>query len=73
MKLEAFAFNSPSPSPDGAADEASQTKDLVYSGAVRDTEDPFVILHEVEDDDEIENYVFVVWKAPAFLSQLPLF
>lgn len=69
IKLEAFAFSSPSP--DNPEDEASQSRDLIYSGAVRDTEDPFVIVHEVEDVEGIGNYVFVVWKAEAFLSLLP--
>ena len=71
IKLEAFAFNSASP--DNAEEEAAQPKDLIYSGAVRDTEDPFVIVHEVEDGEGIDNYVFVVWKAEAFLSWLTLF
>ncbi|KAL1954656.1 hypothetical protein VTO42DRAFT_850 [Malbranchea cinnamomea] len=67
VKLEAFAFNSPSP--DKAADQASQAKDLIYSGAVRDTEDPFVIVHEVNGREDIDNYVFVVWKSVAFLNR----
>lgn len=70
IKLEAFAFNTASP--DNSEDEASQSRDLIYSSAVRDTEDPFVIVHEVEDVEGIDNYVFVVWKAEAFLSLLPL-
>lgn len=67
VKLEAFAVNSEDPSDDVDGD-TQQAKDLIYSGAVHDPEDPLVIVHEVEDDDEIDNYVFVVWKAEAFLS-----
>ena len=71
VKLEAFAVSSDAPSDiaDGAAEKTKEAKDLIYSGGVHDPEDPLVIVHEVEDDDEIDNYVFVIWKAEAFLSK----
>jgi hypothetical protein len=67
VKLESFAINNEERN-DGDAGDSEQTRDLLYSGPVQNTEDPFVIVHQVEDDDEIDNIVFVVWKSEAFLS-----
>lgn len=66
ISVEAYAVSG---AEDGSELGATQrAKDLIYSGSVTDKEDPLVIVDEVDEDDSISNYVFIIWKTEAFLS-----
>ena len=67
MQLEAFAVGDGAPA-DGA-DDSRQSKDLIFSGAANNAEDPLVVVNEFDTGEGTGNHVFVIWKLDAFLSK----
>lgn len=66
VRLEAFATNNLAPE---SQDEGSgQARDLIFSGDVMDTEDPLIIVHDSEGEQEDKNHILVIWKIEVFLS-----
>ncbi|KAK2784527.1 hypothetical protein FQN52_008948 [Onygenales sp. PD_12] len=68
VQLEAFAVNG-ADAEEGDDEGAQQGRDLIFSGTVSDTEDPLVVVNEVEGDEDVVNHVFVIWKLDAFLNR----
>ncbi|EEH40891.1 hypothetical protein PAAG_02867 [Paracoccidioides lutzii Pb01] len=70
VQLEAFAVNGTNVE-DGSKRNggAQQIRDLIFSGTVSESEDPLVVVNEVEGDEDVENHVFVIWKLDTFLSR----
>ncbi|PGH15549.1 hypothetical protein AJ79_02331 [Helicocarpus griseus UAMH5409] len=68
VQLDAFAANGVDVE-EGEDEVAQQTRDLIYSGTVGDNEDPLVVVNEVEDDEDVVNHVFVIWKLDTFLNR----
>lgn len=44
-------------------------REVIYSGAVQDSEDPLIVVHGAEETDTNSGHghILVVWKMPAFL------
>ena len=77
ITLEAHALNQqqpppspPPPSGDVPPPTPIQTKDLIYSGTVNETEEPLIIVHGTSEgaDDDGQGHVFAIWKATVFLG-----
>jgi hypothetical protein len=68
IRLDAFVLNPADP----ATENSAPAKDLVFSGAVNDQEDPLVVVNVFEGDEGSGNHVYVIWKVNAFLSELLL-
>lgn len=77
IRLDAFAIScSDAEIQEGLSttDIATRARDLVFSKEVQETDDPLIIVHDSDAEDEVgsENrapYVFVLWKVDAFLSK----
>jgi hypothetical protein len=67
ITVEAFAASSQN-SIDGDNENNGAVKDLIFSGAVKETEDPLIVVNEFEDDEGNGSHIFVIWKVEAFLS-----
>ena len=77
IRLDAFAISSSDievQDSQSTTEDATHPRDLVFSGDVQEPDDPLIIVHDSdpEGDDGSEGstpYVFVLWKANAFLSK----
>lgn len=67
INVEAFAASAQNPQ-DGDGDNNGPTKDLIFAGTVKETEDPLIVVNEFEDDQGGGSHVFVIWKVETFLS-----
>ncbi|OJD18851.1 hypothetical protein AJ78_01184 [Emergomyces pasteurianus Ep9510] len=67
--LEAYAVNGAAG--DDGEDESPQqpARDLIFSGTVSDDEDPLVVVNEVDDEEDVVNHVYVIWKLDTFLNR----
>ncbi|KAK2767757.1 hypothetical protein FQN54_003915 [Arachnomyces sp. PD_36] len=68
ITVEAFAASSQNVA-DGDDENNGAAKDLIFSGAVKETEDPLIVVNEFEDDEGGGSHVFVIWKVNAFLNR----
>jgi hypothetical protein len=64
VRLDAYAINPA----DSGGEGSGPTKDLIFSGAVSDKEDPLVVVDIFEEDEESENHVYVTWKVKTYLN-----
>ncbi|KAI5285082.1 hypothetical protein KEM54_000844 [Ascosphaera aggregata] len=65
--VEAYALSGVD---DGNESDAKQrVKQMIYSGVVNEKEDPLVVVDEVDEENSVSNYVYVIWKTEAFLSK----
>jgi hypothetical protein len=65
VRLDAYAVNPA----DSGSEGSGPTKDLIFSGAVNDKEDPLVVVDVFEEDEESGNHVYVTWKVESYLSE----
>ena len=65
--MEAFAASGQSVAQEERESNGA-TKDLIFSGAVKETEDPLIVVNEFEDEEGEGSHIFVIWKVEAFLS-----
>lgn len=71
--MEAYAANGVNVEDgEGEGAQQQQARDVIFSGTVSDDEDPLVIVNEVENAEDVVNYVYVIWKLDTFLSQCSL-
>ncbi|OAX83434.1 hypothetical protein ACJ72_02197 [Emergomyces africanus] len=70
VQLEAYAVHEAA-SEDGENEipQQQEARDLIFSGTVNDDEDPLVVVNEVEDEEDVVNYVYVIWKLDTFLNR----
>lgn len=66
--MEAYAASGQNTA-DGDGENNGPTKDLIFSGAIKDTDDPLIVVNEFEDDEGDGSHIFVIWKVEAFLSE----
>ncbi|KAK2742576.1 hypothetical protein FQN57_005202 [Myotisia sp. PD_48] len=64
VQFEAVAIDTGSPDDEG--EEATGTKDLIYSDTVDAADDPLVIVNESPEE---EHEAYIIWKAEAFLHR----
>src|SRR4051812_4961121 len=62
VQLDGFAVNTVE------GGETPPAKELVFSGLVKETEDPLVVVNGFEGDEGDGNHVYVMWKHEAFIS-----
>lgn len=67
VTVEAFAASSQNAT-EGDGENNGGGRDVIFSGAVKETEDPLIVVNESEDDEGDVSHVFVIWKVEAFLS-----
>jgi hypothetical protein len=65
VRLDAYAINPA----DSGGEGSGPTKDLIFSGAVSDKEDPLVVVDVFEEDEETGNHVYVTWKVETYLNR----
>jgi hypothetical protein len=71
ISLEAQIVNSHAPDRDSPAPPAS---DIIFTGAIEDTDDPFIIVDDAEESDagsgsQGQQHIYAVWKMSVFLSR----
>ncbi|EEH07954.1 conserved hypothetical protein [Histoplasma capsulatum G186AR] len=70
VQVEAYAANGVNVEDgEGEGAQQQQARDVIFSGTVSDDEDPLVIVNEVENAEDVVNYVYVIWKLDTFLSR----
>lgn len=69
IRVEAHVVSlQPQPRQDG---HTTQTRDLIFSDTVKESEDPITVLQESDDnsDERTSGHLFVFWRLEAFLSR----
>ena len=74
IKLDAFVASAQpilSHTPeDHTAPKSPQSKEAIYSGDVKDSDDPLIVVQGSEvDDGSIEEHILIIWKLQIFLSE----
>ncbi|PGH33362.1 hypothetical protein GX50_03839 [[Emmonsia] crescens] len=69
VQLEAYASNGADVEDGEDEGPQQQARDLIFSGTVSDDEDPLVVVNEVEDEEDVVNHVFVIWKLDTLLNR----
>lgn len=67
ITLEAQIVNGPAPDRDGP-----QAKEVIFTGDVKDIEDPFILVDEADDSDSetaARQHVYAVWKIDVLLAR----
>lgn len=71
--MDAFAVDGSNASEGGGsgedAEDTEDAKELIFSGTVPNTDDPLVIVNNVDSDENEGNDLYVIWKSEAFLRQ----
>ncbi len=71
ITVTAYAFNQPQRSPHNEnGTSQSPTRDLVWTDAVKQSEDPVIVVQGSEEDggEADEPHVYAIWKMDAFLG-----